>query len=408
MRRLTDCVRHTDLNLSHHRAFWEAVEAKLPPGSLANTGELGSIWTAAVAPKDGLDPTWLQPAVALLHDFEGLRLQAYQCEGGAWSIGWGSRRIFNRAVRQGDTISRTQADAQFRLDVDTAAGHLFRLLPLVKAWPANRIAALVSFTYNIGPGDASAKPPVPGLETSTLRRRLLAGEDPVQVISQELPRWNKAKGKVSEGLTRRRNAEVELFAGRQLQQAPPVAPPVAPAGGLDPRGTEESGMVGPAKKAPVKPGDSYLLVNDRDQQVEAYDHTGKLLWKAPCLARGQGADNDWRTRNSDTPPGLYKIGQIYRDYERVGDKPAFDATLRSYGWYSFDMIELENQEAKHGRAGIMLHGGGTACGWPGAWAPKQRLHSTFGCLRMHNIDLRDKVLPLTKKGTVYIGVHQER
>jgi lysozyme len=224
MRRLTDCVRHTDLSLSHHRAFWEAVEAKLPPGSLANTGELGSIWTAAVAPKDGLDPTWLQPAVALLHDFEGLRLQAYQCEGGAWSIGWGSRRIFNRAARQGDTISRTQADAQFRLDVDTAAGHLFRLLPLVKAWPANRIAALVSFTYNIGPGDASAKPPVPGLETSTLRRRLLAGEDPVQVISQELPRWNKAKGKVSEGLTRRRNAEVELFVGRQLQQPVTSAP----------------------------------------------------------------------------------------------------------------------------------------------------------------------------------------
>lgn len=52
MRRLTDCVRHTNLELSHHRAFWEAVEAKLPPGSLANDGELGSIWVAAVAPND--------------------------------------------------------------------------------------------------------------------------------------------------------------------------------------------------------------------------------------------------------------------------------------------------------------------------------------------------------------------
>lgn len=226
-RRLTDCVRHTNLDLSHHRAFWEAVEAKLPPGSLANTGELGSIWTAAVAPKDGLDPAWLQPAVALLHEFEGLRLQAYQCEGGAWTIGWGSTRIFNRAVRQGDTISRTQADAQFRVDVDGAAAHLFRLLPLVKTWPANRIAALVSFTYNIGPGDASAKPPVPGLETSTLRRRLLAGEDPVQVVSQELPRWNKAKGNVSDGLVRRRKAEVELFVGHQLQQPAAGAPTAA-------------------------------------------------------------------------------------------------------------------------------------------------------------------------------------
>lgn len=214
MRRLTDCVRHTDLGLSHHRAFWEAVEAKLPPGSLANSGELGSIWTAAVAPKDGLDPAWLQPAVALLHEFEGLRLQAYQCQAGVWTIGWGSTRIFNRPVRQGDTISRSQADAQFRLDVDAAAAHLFRLLPLVKAWQAHRIAALVSFTYNVG---ASA------LESSTLRRRLLAGEDPVQVVSQEIPRWNKADGKLSEGLTRRRKAEVELFVGHQLQQPMPVA-----------------------------------------------------------------------------------------------------------------------------------------------------------------------------------------
>lgn len=55
MRRLTDCICHTDMSLSHHRAFWEAVEAKLPPGSLANDGELGSIWVAAVTPKDGLD-----------------------------------------------------------------------------------------------------------------------------------------------------------------------------------------------------------------------------------------------------------------------------------------------------------------------------------------------------------------
>lgn len=167
-------------------------------------------------------------------------------------------------------------------------------------------------------------------------------------------------------------------------------------------------MIGPAMRAPVKPGDSYLMVNDRDVDIEAYDHTGKLLWKAPCLARGLGSDNDWRSRNSDTPPGLYKIGQIHRDYQQVGSIPAFNQTLMSYGWYSFDMIELENQEARHGRAGIMLHGGGSACGWPGAWAPRQRLHSTHGCLRMHNIDLRDRVLPLTQKGTVYIGVHQER
>ena len=166
-------------------------------------------------------------------------------------------------------------------------------------------------------------------------------------------------------------------------------------------------MVGPKKPAPVKPGDSYLLVNDRDQDMEAYDHTGKLLWKIPCLARGQGADNVWTKKNSDTPPGLYRIGQIYRDYDQNPSPPQSD-TAMGYGWYSFDLVELENQEAANGRAGIMIHGGGTACGWPGAWAPRQTLHPTLGCIRCHNTDLRERILPLCGKGTVYVGVFQER
>lgn len=50
-RRLIDCVRYSDLSLAHHRAFWEAVEAKLPAGSLANDAELGSIWNAPAPAK---------------------------------------------------------------------------------------------------------------------------------------------------------------------------------------------------------------------------------------------------------------------------------------------------------------------------------------------------------------------
>ncbi|MCP9852800.1 L,D-transpeptidase [Synechococcus sp. HJ21-Hayes] len=185
----------------------------------------------------------------------------------------------------------------------------------------------------------------------------------------------------------------------------PPSPP-ASSGGLDPRGSEEAGMAGPQKAAPVKPGDSYLLVNDRDEDMEAFDHTGTFLWKVPCLARGQGADTDWTRTSTDTPPGLYKLGQLYPDYEQNPNPPCSD-TAMSYGWFSFDMVELENQEVTVGRAGIMLHGGGSACGWPGAWAANQQLLPTLGCVRLHNIDLRDKVLPLYRKGTVYVGVFQE-
>jgi hypothetical protein len=40
--------------------------------------------------------------------------------------------------------------------------------------------------------------------------------------------------------------------------------------------------------------------------------------------------------------------------------------------------------------------------------PHQALHPTLGCLRLHNINLRDRVLPLAERGTVCVGVLQQR
>ena len=169
-------------------------------------------------------------------------------------------------------------------------------------------------------------------------------------------------------------------------------------------------LIGPKKRPQdfgFKAGDSHLIVNDAMETMKAFSFEGKLLWEIPCLARGQGSDFEWKTKNSDTPPGIYKVGAVYRDYEKVGANPAYDRTLMAYGWYSLDLIELENQEAKHGRAGIMIHGGGSACGWPGAWAPNQEIVPTYGCVRVKNIDLRDKIVPLVGKGTIFASVFQE-
>jgi hypothetical protein len=169
-------------------------------------------------------------------------------------------------------------------------------------------------------------------------------------------------------------------------------------------------MIGPKKRPQdfgFKAGDHHLIVNDITETIKAFNFDGKLLWELPCLARGQGSDNEFKLRNTDTPPGLYRLGAIYRDYDKVGARPAYDRTLMSYGWYSFDMAELENQESKYGRAGIMIHGGGSACGWPGAWAPMQKLFATHGCVRMHNQHLRDNLLPLTKSGVIFVSVYQE-
>jgi hypothetical protein len=166
-------------------------------------------------------------------------------------------------------------------------------------------------------------------------------------------------------------------------------------------------MIVPKKKPQdfgFKKGDSHIIVNDASHTAKAYDFDGKLLWEVPCLPEGQ--INDYHFPEGNTPPGLYKIGAVYKDYEK-NPYPSYDRTLMAYGWYSFDLVELENQEAGNGRAGIMMHGGGSACGWPGAWQPIQELHTTHGCVRMHNQHLKDHLLPLTQKGTVYVSVYQK-
>ena len=169
-------------------------------------------------------------------------------------------------------------------------------------------------------------------------------------------------------------------------------------------------MIGPKKRPQdfgFTEGDFHLIVNDSVETMKAFSSEGKLLWEAPCLARGQYSDYEWKIKNSDTPPGLYKLGQFYNDYASHGARAHYDRTLMAYGWAFFDMIDLEGQETGVGRAGIGLHGGGSALGWPGAWAPQQPLVATHGCCRMHNTDLINKVWPLYKKGKVFLSVWQE-
>lgn len=150
-------------------------------------------------------------------------------------------------------------------------------------------------------------------------------------------------------------------------------------------------------------GDSHLIVNDVSETCKIYKYGGKLIKEVKALARGQGSDLVWNKKYSDTPPGLYKVGRIYRDYENLPDL----RTRLAYGWYSLDLIDLEGQESNNGRSGIMIHGGGSALGWPGCWDPMQPLLPTLGCIRMHNIHLRDLVVPLADTGTIYVSVYQE-
>jgi GH24 family phage-related lysozyme (muramidase) len=163
---------------------------------------------------------YLAPAEKIIKAWEGCRLEAYPDPGSGgdpWTIGWGTTRVNGAPVRQGDKISQALADELLRAEIHHFATELYKLVPAVKQYGANQQAALISWAYNVGLG---------AVGESTLRKRLLAGESAQVVVPQELPKWDKASGKVMEGLRRRRAAEVELFTGRlpQQQSAPRFAP----------------------------------------------------------------------------------------------------------------------------------------------------------------------------------------
>jgi lysozyme len=81
----------------------------------------------------------------------------------------------------------------------------------------NQFGALVSWCYNVGPGNVAK---------STLVKRLNAGQ--YDAVSTELAKWNRAGGKVLAGLTRRRKAEAALFQKPASGSKPVPATPPAP------------------------------------------------------------------------------------------------------------------------------------------------------------------------------------
>ena len=150
----------------------------------------------------------------LLKTWEGCHLSTYPdpASGGApWTIGYGHT---GPDVVPGLTITQQQADAFLQKDVAHAASAVKRLLPGVALLP-RQLDALISFCFNVGVG---------ALETSTLRKRLMAGEPVAVALAQELPRWCKGPNGPVEGLKRRRAAEVAHANGaiEPKQTTPPT------------------------------------------------------------------------------------------------------------------------------------------------------------------------------------------
>ena len=137
----------------------------------------------------------------LIARFEGLRLRAYQDQGGVWTICYGStfNPFTNRKVQPGDTITKDEALRWLNEHIKFFRNNVVKLIKVPQS--QNQISALTSLAYNIGIG---------AFQRSTLLKLLNSGAPNAQVADQFL-RWNRIKGQISKGLTNRRELEKDLY-----------------------------------------------------------------------------------------------------------------------------------------------------------------------------------------------------
>jgi lysozyme len=134
---------------------------------------------------------------ALIKSFEKLRLAAYKpTPQDKWTIGWGHT---GTDIVEGLTCTTEEADFWFFGDITWARVAVFATVT-VDLTP-NQFDALVSLIFNIG---------AVNWKLSTLLKVLNKG-DLHGSVALEWMRWNHQDGKVLDGLTNRRKAEMALF-----------------------------------------------------------------------------------------------------------------------------------------------------------------------------------------------------
>tara|TARA_R100000734_G_C3267300_1_gene64213 strand:- start:226 stop:684 length:459 start_codon:yes stop_codon:yes gene_type:complete len=146
-----------------------------------------------------------EEGLALIKHFEGCptddegNVIAYQDAVDIWTIGYGHIK----GVQEGDKWTQEKADFMLWRELEEEYENYIKdyvHVPLNQ----NQFDALCSWVYNLGPNN---------LKVSTLLKKLNNGE--YDEVPAQIKRWNKAGGKVLEGLVRRREAEALMFEGKE-------------------------------------------------------------------------------------------------------------------------------------------------------------------------------------------------
>jgi lysozyme len=137
----------------------------------------------------------------LITNHEGLKLKPYLCSAKIPTIGYGNTYYPDgkRVTLLDKDITKQQAFDMFKEVANRFAKRVDTLV--TSNLNQNQFNALVSFAYNVGTGNFSS---------STLLKKVNRNPDDL-TIKDEFLRWNKAGGKVLNGLTNRRNEEAILY-----------------------------------------------------------------------------------------------------------------------------------------------------------------------------------------------------
>lgn len=132
-----------------------------------------------------------QNGINLIKKYEGCRLKAYKpvITEKYFTIGYGH---YGADVRQGMTITQAQADAYLKQDLSASVK---AVNALEKGFNQNQFDALVSFCYNCGSGNLKS----------------LCNGRSIDQIGDKIILYNKAGGKVLNGLVKRRKEEQALY-----------------------------------------------------------------------------------------------------------------------------------------------------------------------------------------------------
>ena len=148
-------------------------------------------------------PSAAKLAAEVIKEFEGYSSKPYLCPANIPTIGYGNTMYTNgeRVTMDDPEIDQAEAEKMLMDTIKTVEKQVKNVLEV--KLKAHQLAALISFTYNVGIGNFS---------NSTLLAWVNSNPE-FPRIPEQFRRWNKGGGRVLNGLVRRREAEVALWIG---------------------------------------------------------------------------------------------------------------------------------------------------------------------------------------------------